>query len=231
MHMNSRIWTAGLALGAVVSLGMATPAEAASTMGEAPTGTTVSPAGHQFAAASAGTVTFDAGPVTVTCIRSATVPTSDSSNLIPQRPDNTNAHGPVTVNISAPEFDLCTTNAPGLKATISTNDDLGPWKVALQHGIRSTAHLIIPADGFVLKTSGLLSCTVTAAPGAAAEAEATWVNGAPSTLRLNGATVPVEIAGGFFCPTAITTATITATYQIADSTDPTQRITVSQATR
>lgn len=176
-------------------------------------------------------MTFDAGPVTVTCTRSATEPASGTSNRIPRQPANTNADGSVTMDISAPVFESCTTNAPGLKAKVTTNADRGPWKVALQHGTPSTARLIIPAGGFVLETSGLLSCTVTAAPGKAAEAEAAWTNGAPSTLRLSGATVPVKTEGGYFCPTSITTAAITAAYQITNTTDPAHQITVSPASR
>ncbi|WP_172387828.1 hypothetical protein [Streptomyces sp. MNP-20] len=231
MHSSNRIRTAAAALGISVVTAL-TPAAHAATAADTPSsGTTVLPAGHQFAAVSSGTVTFDAGPVSITCTRSSTEAASGTLNRIPRKPANTSADGPVSMDIGAPDFTSCTTNAPGLKATITTNSDHGPWKVALQGGEPATARLIIPAGGFVLNTSGLLSCTVTAAPGQPAGVRAAWQNGAPSALKFDAASVPVKIEGGFFCPTSITTATITSSYQVTDTTDPAQQITVTVAKR
>ncbi|WP_438297549.1 hypothetical protein [Streptomyces sp. HUAS TT7] len=215
----------GLALGIATTFAMVSPAAADSGPAALAGGTTVSPAGHRFSASAQGDVVFDAGPVTVTCARSATVPTTGKLNQVPAKPGNSSPDGSVVMNINPPTFESCTTNAPGLKASITTNAEHGSWQVALQNG--APARLIIPAQGFVLKTSGLLNCNVTAAPGAAASAEATWSNGAPSSLGFSGANIPVKIEGGFFCPTSITSATITATYKVTDTTDPARSITVS----
>ncbi|MBP2400832.1 hypothetical protein [Streptomyces syringium] len=215
----------GLALGVSAAFAVALPAVAEAGPAVLTTGTTVGPAGHRFAASSEGDIVFEAGPVTVTCARSASVPTTGRLNQVPAKPGNSSADGPVVLNINPPAFESCTTNAPGLKASITTNADHGSWQVALRNG--APARLIIPAQGFVLKTSGLLKCKATAAPSAAAGTEAAWTNGTPSSLSFAGANIPVKIEGGFFCPTSVNTATITANYKVTDSTDPASSITVS----
>ncbi|MER5561250.1 hypothetical protein ABT071_21875 [Streptomyces sp. NPDC002506] len=219
----------GVVVGVAATFALASPALAQTAPGALPTGTTVGPAGHTFTASAQGDVVFDAGPVTVTCARSTTVPSTGRLNKVPAQPGNSSAAGPVVLNISPPTFESCTTNAPGLKAAITTNAEHGAWQIALRDG--APARLLIPAQGFVLKTSGLLSCNVTAAPTGPAGAEAAWSNGTPSSLGFTGASIPVKIEGGFFCPTSIDTATITARYQVADTTDPASSITVSGTPR
>jgi hypothetical protein len=77
----------------------------------------------------------------------------------------------------------------------------------------------MPSGGFVLKTSGLAECTVTAAPDEAATVTGEWANGSPSTLAFGAAAVPVKVEGGFGCPTSATSSEFSATYEITDSTD------------
>ncbi|MFE0102933.1 hypothetical protein [Streptomyces sp. NPDC059009] len=218
----------GCALGIAAVLTLAAPAAADDEPAVLTAGTTVTPSGHRFSATAEGDVVLDAGPVKITCARSTTTSPTGKLNRIPNRPANTSLDGgPVTLDIAPPTFKECTTNAPGLKADITTNSDHGTWQLALHNG--APAELTIPAQGFTLKTSGLLSCAVTAAPDAAAHALAAWTNGAPSALGFAGAPIPVKIEGGFFCPTSITSAAITATYKVTDVTDPAQHITVGPA--
>ncbi|MFI9232397.1 hypothetical protein [Streptomyces rimosus] len=180
--------------------------------------TTVTPAGHAYAADLSGKATFKAGSVTVTCT------VSHAAGQVPDAPGNTNASGPVSSTLSAPTYSSCTTSMPGVSATIQTSGD---WGVSMQHGAPSTAGLTIPTSGFVLKTSGLASCTVTAAPTAAATVNGAWTNGAPSSLVFTNAAVPVKVVGGFGCPTSATTSLFNATYKVADTTDPASQITVT----
>ncbi|MFH9420591.1 hypothetical protein [Streptomyces sp. NPDC017529] len=180
--------------------------------------TTVTPAGHSYAADLTGKATFKAGSVTVTCT------VSHATGQVPDAPANTNASGPVGNGISAPTYSSCTTSMPGVRATIETS---GAWGVSMQNGASITAGLTIPTGGFVLKTSGLATCTVTAAPTGAAVVSGTWTNGAPSTLGFTNASVPVEVVGGFGCPTSATTSTFNANYRVADTTDPASQITVT----
>ncbi|MFI8260953.1 MULTISPECIES: hypothetical protein [unclassified Streptomyces] len=77
------------------------------------------------------------------------------------------------------------------------------------HGEPSTARPATPARGFVLKASGLLACTATAAPDKAA--------------------IPVKREGSFFCATSITSSTISARYTVHDTTDPNRVSTVAPA--
>ncbi|MGH4034074.1 hypothetical protein ACQB60_34690 [Actinomycetota bacterium Odt1-20B] len=217
----------GCALGIAAVLTLAPSAAADDEPVASAAGTTVTPSGHRFSAAAEGDVVLDAGPVKITCARSTTTPSTGKLNRVPDRPANTSPDGPVVLDIAPPTFKECTTNAPGLKADITTNSDHGTWRLALRNG--APAELIIPAQGFTLTTSGLLSCAVTAAPDAAAHARAAWTNGAPSALRFAGASIPVKIEGGFFCPTSIASAAITATYTVTDVTDPARHIAVLPA--
>ncbi|MFJ9945547.1 hypothetical protein [Streptomyces erythrochromogenes] len=189
-------------------------------------GTTLSPAGHRFSAVAEGPVVFEAGPIVVTCTASSTLPDAEGRNTVPDRPSPA---GPASVRISPPGFKDCTTDAPGLRVSVETNEQAGPWQVLLQHGSPSTARLSIPTGGFVLRTSGLLACTAVAAPTAPATADGTWDERAErqtSALVLDRAPIPVKITGSFFCATSVTAATITARYAVTDTTDPTRRITV-----
>lgn len=180
--------------------------------------TTVSPAGHAFTADLDGQATFTAGSTTVTCNVSTT------SGKVPASPGNHNPAGPVSTGISPPTFESCTTSTWGVSATVSTS---GEWTVALQNGNPVSGTLTIPAGGLVVKTSGMASCTVTAAPDGPATVAGTFTNGAPSGLSFDGASVPIDVEGGFGCPTA-TTSEFTAAYHVTDTTDPASQITVSQ---
>lgn len=213
---------------ALLVTGTATAAAAALTLagsatalaGPAPLAgsTTVSPAGHGFAAALDGQATFTAGSTTVTC------DVSTSTGQVPDSPDNHDAAGPVVSAISTPTFTDCSTSMWGVDATVETS---GSWTVSMQHGSPSTGSFAIPTGGVVVQTSGLASCTVTAAPEGTATVSGEWVNGAPSTLTFTDASVPVDVQGGFGCPTAATTSEFSATYAVSDTTDPASQITVT----
>ncbi|GAA2611845.1 hypothetical protein Stube_48010 [Streptomyces tubercidicus] len=203
----------GLAL-AVTSPATAQPAGTPS----AAAATTVSPAGHSFTATLSGKATFKAGSVTVTCT------TSVSSGQVPAAPGNHNPAGPVSSSTTPATYGSCKTSMPGVSATVTTT---GTWGVAMQYGAPVTAGLTIPAGGFVLKTSGLASCTVTAAPTSAATVNGSWANGAPSTLTFTNASVPVKVVGGFGCPTSSTSSIFNAAYTVSDTTDPASQITVT----
>ncbi|MFD9357925.1 hypothetical protein [Streptomyces sp. NPDC060031] len=120
-----------------------------------------------------------------------------------------------------------------LRVAVETNKDRAPWLLQLQYSAAgATGRLSIPEGGFVLRTSGLLSCTATAAPGSAASLPAHWDAGtgaAAPSLGLTTAPVPIKLEDGFFCPTSITSAAISATYAVRDTTAPSQRITVGPA--
>ncbi|MFD7031426.1 hypothetical protein ACFWAR_25705 [Streptomyces sp. NPDC059917] len=194
-------------------------------------GTSLSPAGHRFEAVAAQPVVFEAGPITVTCARSSSLPGKDAvHNTVPAGAARTNPTGPVALRIAPPTFQDCTTDAPGLRVAVETNEDHGPWQVLLQHGAPATARLSIPAGGFVLRTGGLLSCSATAAPGGPATAEGRWRTGAAApAVVLDKAAIPVKLEGSYFCPTSITSAAISAEYTVRDTTDPARQITVGPA--
>ncbi|MBT2477443.1 hypothetical protein [Streptomyces sp. ISL-94] len=178
---------------------------------------TVTPAGHSFQATLSGKATLKAGSVTVTCSVSV------STGTVPGAPGNHNAAGPVSSPISPPAYSSCTSSLPGVTPTVTTS---GAWSVSMQDGSPITATMTVPLGGLVLKTTGLATCTVTAAPTAAANVAGSWTNGAPSSLTFANASVPVKVTGGFGCPTSATSSTFNAVYLVADSTDPAQQITV-----
>ncbi|MFF4155794.1 hypothetical protein [Streptomyces sp. NPDC001678] len=209
--------TAGLALTAGLTLTGGGPAAA-----DAAGSTTVGPAGHAFAATLNGSATFKAGSVTITCTTSSSAPTGDN-NRVPAAPGNTNPAGPVTIAVTSPVYSDCTGSLPGVDISITTT---GAWTVSMQNGSPSTATLNAPAQGMVLKSSGLANCTVTAAPDGPTAITTTFVNGTPSQLVATDVTFPVKVEGGFGCPTSATTATLNATYDITDVTDPSTQITV-----
>ncbi|MFI9355588.1 hypothetical protein ACWGLP_22105 [Streptomyces lydicus] len=220
-HRRRALRAAGTGIVAALGLAAGVTGSAAAQPAGAPgaaASTTVSPAGHAFTAKLSGKATFKAGSVTVTCS------TSTSSGQVPAAPGNQNASGPVSSSTTPATYGSCTTSMPGVSATVSTS---GTWGVSMQNGTPVTAGLTIPSGGFVLKTSGLASCTVTAAPTSAATVNGSWTNGAPSTLAFTNAAVPVKVVGGFGCPTSATTSTFTATYQVSDTTDPASQITVT----
>ncbi|WP_171161950.1 hypothetical protein [Streptomyces sp. I05A-00742] len=218
---------AGLAVAASVTLtGAGTATAGTATVQDSPS-TTVTPAGHSFAATLNGKASFKAGSVTVTCTVSSSVPQAGSpGNRIPDAPGNHNASGPVTNDINPPTYSGCTTSMPGVRATIETS---GTWNVSLQNGDPIVATLGIPTGGFKLTTTGLASCTVTAAPTAPVALQAAFTNGdddGPSKITLTNAPSPVTVEGGFGCPTAAKTSTFSAVYDVTDTTDAASRVIV-----
>uniref|UniRef100_A0AAU2JYP8 Ig-like domain-containing protein n=1 Tax=Streptomyces sp. NBC_00049 TaxID=2903617 RepID=A0AAU2JYP8_9ACTN len=179
--------------------------------------TTVTPAGHAFKAVLSGKATLKAGSVTVTCTVSV------ATGTVPAAPGNHNPAGAVSSPIAAPTYSSCTANVPGVTPTVTTS---GAWTVSMQDGSPITATMTVPVGGLVVKTTGLASCTVTAAPTAAANVGGSWANGAPSSLTFANASVPVKVTGGFGCPTSATSSTFNALYLVSDTTDPAQQITV-----
>ncbi|WP_030771892.1 MULTISPECIES: hypothetical protein [unclassified Streptomyces] len=179
--------------------------------------TTVTPAGHAFQATLSGKATFKAGSVTVTCTASV------ATGSVPAAPGNTNPTGAVSSPMSAPTYSSCTSSMWGVTPTVTTS---GAWSVSMQNGAPITTTLGLPVGGLVVQTSGLASCTVTAAPTAPANAGGTWTNGSPSTLTFTNVSVPVTVTGGFGCPTSATTSIFNAVYKVTDTTDPAQQITV-----
>ncbi len=214
IHLSRRsvIHLVALALAAVVWLG-ASPAFAQST--------TVTPAGHGFTATANATspatkVSFAAAGVTVTA-------NSTQSDTVPAAPNNHNANGAVCSSIAAPSF---TGGSSSIGGTVTITSS-GTWTLCLANNNGSpTATLTIPQNGVVIKDTVLgITCTATSAPNGPATITGAWNNGPPPTLKFTSASVPVKTTGGFPCPSA-TTGTISATYVVSDTTDPTQSIAV-----
>jgi hypothetical protein len=193
--------------------------------------TTVTPAGHAFSATleAGGRASFTVGSTTVSC------PQSGTTGSVPAEPDNHNPAGPVVSPVEPATFDnsgkACPTNVPFTTATTTSNATNGGWTVTLQYGAEgSTASLTIPQGGVVTRITGLASCTVTVAPAGAATVTGNWVpgteTGAPVLDFSAGATVPISVTGGAFCPTAATTALFKARYVVTDTTDPARQIAV-----
>ncbi|MFF6772415.1 hypothetical protein ACFY8W_02500 [Streptomyces sp. NPDC012637] len=189
--------------------------------------TTLLPAGHSFAAKLTGKATFVAGSTTMTCTVSASAPTTGANNQVPAAPANHNDAGPVSATINPPTFSGCSTSIAGVSVTVTANSANGAWTLSAQNGAPAAGGFTIPKGGVVLKTSGFASCTITASPAGPTAVNGTWTNGAPSALAISGAPVPATVTGGFLCPTGNQSATFTATYQITDTTDPAQQITVT----
>ncbi|MGY2062254.1 hypothetical protein ACW9HQ_45875, partial [Nocardia gipuzkoensis] len=106
--------------------------------------TSVSPAGASVTATSVGSQVLKAGAVTVTC------KTLNAKGSVPAAPDNQNANGSVSVQISAPTFSDCETDLAGVNATVTTT---GTWAVTVQNGSPITGSLTIPKGGMTIKTS------------------------------------------------------------------------------
>ncbi|MFG2616401.1 hypothetical protein ACGFXC_02145 [Streptomyces sp. NPDC048507] len=214
----SRTRTA-LALGMAAAAAL-TVASASATAAPLPLAgsTTVTPAGHAFKATLSGKATLKAGSVTVTCTVSV------STGSVPAAPGNHNAAGPVSSPISPPTYSSCTSSMPGVTPTVTTS---GAWAVSMQNGSPITATMTVPTGGLVVHTTGLATCTVTAAPSGPAAVGGTWANGAPSSLTFTNASVPVTVTGGFGCPTSATSSTFNAVYKVTDTTNAAQQITVT----
>ncbi|WP_405164933.1 hypothetical protein OG203_07420 [Nocardia sp. NBC_01499] len=186
------------------------PAQAASS-------TTVSPAGAAVSATNQGPVTATAGAVTVTCN------TVTATGSVPAAPNNQNSGGAVTVQIGAPTITDCSTNLPGLDATVTTS---GTWTVAVQNGSPIVGSLTIPKGGMTIKNSGIASCTAVVAPDGPATVNGTFTNGNPSTVAVSNGSAPINVTGDVLCPTNETTGTVSATLALKNTTDPSQPITV-----
>lgn len=189
--------------------------------------TTVTPAGDAFhGALSAGSsADFALGSTSVSCGTSAT------DGQVPAAPGNFNGAGAVSSTLSNPSFTGCTTNNFLLSASTATNSTNGSWGVALQYDpAGTTGTLTIPQGGVVVSISGIASCTVTVAPNGPTTVAGTWTPGTATSapkLSFSGVSVPVSVTGGAFCPTASTSATFTASYDITDTTTPASQIAVT----
>lgn len=216
----SRTRTTTLALAAAAAAGAMSLAPVSATALPLPLAgsTTVTPAGHAFKATLSGKATLKAGSVTVTCTVSV------STGAVPAAPGNNNPAGPVSSPISPPTYSSCTSSMWGVTPTVTTS---GAWSVSMQNGSPITATMTVPTGGLVVQTSGLASCTVTAAPSGAASVPGAWTNGAPPSLTFTNASVPVTVTGGFGCPTSATASTFNAVYKVTDTTNPAQQITVA----
>jgi hypothetical protein len=186
--------------------------------------TTVAPAGAAFEATLSGSATLTAGSVVVTCQASSTSP-GNGNNLVPAAPDNHNSAGAVSSTINAPDFTDCSTNVPFVYATVAVNDPV--WEMTMQHGSPSVGTMVIPAGGIVVTTSGLSSCTATVSPNGPVGIGGTWTNGDPASTLAFDTAAPVEVTGGFGCPTDATEAPFQATYEVTNADDPSSPITVT----
>jgi hypothetical protein len=200
---------AAVAIAATIGLG-ASPAFAQSC--PAGTGVDVEPAGDAIAGSlSAGAhAVFTAGSVAVTC---------STSNTTGTIPITGNPGDPVSGVLAPPSFTSCTTNI-GFGATTTTNSTNGNWGLDISCGGNATLH--IPRAG---ATTRVATCTITVAPTAAVDIPATYTNGTPGVLSIS-ATVPISHSG-FACPN-VSTATFSATYNITDTTNPAQNVTVTE---
>jgi hypothetical protein len=198
-------------------------------------GTTVGPAGHEYAASlvSGTTASFVVGNTTVTCNQSG------NTGQVPAEPANTSPDGPVVSSLTPATFSNnggnCPTNVLFTTARTVSNNTNGDWTIALQYDpAGSTGTMTIPTAGVVTTISGLASCTVTVAPDAPATLTGPWLDGTeagPPVLDFSaGVSLPIRVTGGLTCPTGATTATFRARYAVTDTTDATQQITVSDGT-
>lgn len=194
--------------------------------------TTVGPAGHSYTAAlvAGTTATFLVGTTTVTCNQSS------NNGAVPAEPGNTSTDGPVSSTLTPALFTNnggnCPTNVLFTTAKTVSNSTNGSWTIAQQYDAAgSTGTMTIPQGGVVTTISGLASCVVTVAPNGPASISGPWVDGtATSNPVLNfsaGVSLPIKVTGGLTCPTGATTATFKARYAVVDTTDATQKITVS----
>lgn len=194
--------------------------------------TTVNPSGDAFTASlHPGTTADFVASVTVSCNVSAT------SGQVPVAPGNHNGAGPVTIPLTAPTFTNnpapCSTSVFFTTATTTTS---GAWSIAVQFLSpgSATGTLNIPQHGVVVQTSGLASCTVTVAPngpttvtGTLSPGNATTSPVTLPTLAFANAAVPISVTGSVGCPTTATSGMFSATYDIADTTHPSQLFTVT----
>lgn len=197
--------------------------------------TTVGPAGHSYTASlvPGSTAKFLVGSTTVTCNQSG------NDGAVPAEPANTSADGPVVSSLTPATFanngGACPTNVLFTTARTVSNATNGEWQIALQYDeAGSVGTMTIPQAGVVTTISGLASCVVTVAPNGPASISGPWVPGTETSNPVldfsAGVSLPIKVTGGLTCPTGATTATFTASYTVADTTDPAQQITVSAGT-
>lgn len=182
--------------------------------------TTVTTAGDGFKATlhSGTNLTFKVGGSTVTCTGSTvtgTIPTSG----------NPSAGAVCAALPSPPTFTGCTT--AGVAVTITGS---GTWTFCSNHIDPSgplTGQLQIPQNG-VSSTATIFGvhCTAVGPLNTNESITGAWTNGTPSTLGFSSSNtnppfnnvVSVKTTGGFPCPSG-TTATITASYDVVDTTN------------
>ncbi len=216
------VLVAGAGLIAIPAL--ASPASAA-------TGTTVTPAGHSFSATlvTGTTASFLVGSTTVTCNQSG------NTGSVPAEPDNT-APDAVVSTITPSTFanngGSCPTNVLFTTAKTVSNTTNGTWTIGLRYDAAgSTGTLTIPKAGVVTTISGLASCVITVAPDGPTSFTGPWVNSNGTSQPVldfsAGVNLPIKVTGGLACPTGSTTALFKAKYTTTDTTDASQRITVS----
>ncbi len=195
------------------------------------TGTTVTPAGHSFSATlvSGTTASFVVGSTTVTCNQSG------NTGALPAEPGNTAADAVVST-ISPSTFANnggdCPTNVLFTTAKTVSNSTNGNWTMGLHYDdAGSTGTLTIPQAGVITTISGLASCTITVAPNGPTSFTGPWVNSDGTSQPVldfsAGVNLPIKVTGGAACPTGSTSALFKAKYTTTDTSDSSQRITVS----
>ncbi|RMI29289.1 hypothetical protein EBN03_26490 [Nocardia stercoris] len=186
--------------------------------------TTINPSGAHAKAQNIGNVTIAVGSYTVTCTGLT------STGQVPVAPANHNASGPVAVAIGVPTFSGCSINAPFESVTVTANATNGAWSLSAQNGSPITGSLNIPKAGVTATISGLLNCSVVAAPTGPASVSGTFTNGTNSTTNPSYAqassSVPLSITGGG-CPTD-TSGTIAGKIGVYDTDNTATAITVSK---
>jgi hypothetical protein len=226
LRRNALVAAAVVLAGAGITVIPAAAAQAADGL------TTVTPAGHNYTATlvAGSFATFVVGARTVNCDRSST------SGSIPAEPLNT-AAGTVVAPLSPAVFanskgDCPVAGAAFLTARTVSNSTNGTWTNGLTfNATGSTGTLTIPKAGVVTTIwgFGIPLCTVTVAPDGPVSITGPWRPGTATSLPVldfsGGVTLPI-IGDGVGCP-AVSEATFSAKYQIADSTDATQQVTVA----
>lgn len=199
----------GVAIAGAVLLGAAPAFAQSCPVG---TGVDIEPAGDGIAGTlQAGTqAVFQAGAITSRCN------TSRTTGVIPT---TGNPGDPVEGVLTPPTFTGCSSSI-GFPPTTTTNSTNGNWSLSATCGGQARLH--IPRGGAVTRVA---TCTITVAPNAAIDVPATWTNGSPSTLTIS-ADLPIA-RSGFGCPN-VSTARFTATYEITDTTDPAEDVTVTE---
>jgi hypothetical protein len=196
----------------------------------AATSTTVSPAGDHVSLSlpASKPMTITGGAASGSCTTATSSPGGTAAmNKIPLV-NNPNPTGPVTVKLNPPAISGCTTSLSGFTAAVNTS---GVWKLSLQDrpGLPTDrAIIIIPQAGLQIVLTGPITCSATIAANGPIRVGGTWADGTPSRVRLVSA--PVDITydpGPPGCPTGTASGSIDATFQVRNTDNPTQHVTVS----